>query len=92
MVCVDLVRLFNKTSNIRAIVLFRDSPRGEAAMTKAEIRRAEDEIVRELKRVAEESPQTARLDVDFKRDWAYGNVGLENEKITREQVEKTVKE
>jgi|GEM_PF-5651139 len=60
-------------------------------MTKAEIRRAEDEIVREMKRVAEESPQTTRPDLDFKRDWAYGNAGLENEKITREQVKKTIK-
>jgi hypothetical protein len=61
-------------------------------MTKAEIRRAEEDVVRELKRVVDENPQAAHPDLDFKRDWAYGNVGLEDEKITREQVEKTIKE
>lgn len=61
-------------------------------MTKAEIRQAEEKVVREMKRIAEESPQTAHPDVNFKRDWAYGNAGLENEKITREQVEKTIKD
>ncbi len=61
-------------------------------MTKAEIRQAEDQIVREMKRIASESPQTACPDLEFRRDWAYGNAGLENEKITREQVDKTIKE
>ena len=61
-------------------------------MTKAEIRQAEERIVREMKRVAEENPLRACPDLDFKRDWAYGNAGLENDKITREQVEKTIKE
>jgi hypothetical protein len=30
--------------------------------------------------------------VQFKRDWAYGNAGLENETITREQVNEIIKE
>ena len=58
-------------------------------MTKAEIRMAEERIINEMKRIAQES--TATPDLDFKRDWAYGNAGLENEKITRAQVDQAIK-
>jgi hypothetical protein len=61
-------------------------------MTKAEIRAAEDRIVNEMKRIAHEVPSTTTPDLEFKRDWAYGNAGLENEKITRQQVDQTIKE
>ena len=61
-------------------------------MTKAEIRTAEERVVNEMKRIARESPDTATPNLDFKRDWAYGNAGLENDKITREQVDATIKE
>jgi hypothetical protein len=63
----------------------------EDTMTKAEIRMAEERIINEMKRIAHESPSTATPDLDFKRDWAYGNAGLENEKITREQVDQAIK-
>ena len=49
-------------------------------MTKSEIRAFEDRVVSEMKRIAHESPQTATPDLEFKRDWAFGNAGLENEK------------
>jgi hypothetical protein len=61
-------------------------------MTEREIRAAEEHIVSEMKRIAIESPQTATPNLDFKRDWAYGNAGLENDKITREQVDETIQE
>lgn len=61
-------------------------------MTKTELHRAEEKVVCEMKQIAEERPQTKEPDVNFQRDWAFGNAGLENEKITREQVEKTIKE
>lgn len=61
-------------------------------MTKTEIRAAEERIVAEMKRIARESPDTATPNLDFKRDWAYGNAGLENDKITRKQVDETIKE
>jgi len=60
-------------------------------MTKSEIRAFEDRVVSEMKRIAHESPQTATPDLEFKRDWAFGNAGLENEKITREQVDETIR-
>ena len=61
-------------------------------MTKAEISAAEERIVTEIKRIARDSPDTATPNLDFKRDWAYGNAGLENDKITRKQVDETIKE
>jgi len=61
-------------------------------MTRAEIRIIEERIVIEMKRIAHEAPCTATPDLDFKRDWAYGNAGLENESITRQQVDQTIKE
>jgi hypothetical protein len=61
-------------------------------MTRAEIRITEQRIVNEMKWIAHEAPCTATPDLDFKRDWAYGNVGLENESITRQQVDQTIKE
>lgn len=64
----------------------------EDTMTKAEISMAEERIVNEMKRIALEAPRTATPDLDFKRDWAYGNAGLENESITRQQVNQTIKE
>lgn len=60
-------------------------------MTKSEIRAFEESVVREMKRIAHESPHTATPDLEFKRDWAFGNAGLENEKITREQVDETIR-
>jgi len=61
-------------------------------MTKEQFRQAEDNVVREMKRVADEKPETKEPSVEFKRDWAYGNAGLENEAITPEQVKKAIKE
>jgi hypothetical protein len=64
----------------------------EVTVTKAEIRIAEERIINKMKRIAHEAPFTAILDLDFKRDWAFGNVGLENDSITRQQVDQTIKE
>jgi hypothetical protein len=61
-------------------------------MTKAEFRAADDRIINEMKRIAHESPDTSTPDLHFKRDWAYGNAGLENEKITRQQVDQTIRD
>jgi hypothetical protein len=61
-------------------------------MTKTELRLAEQRIVNEMRRIAHDAPWTATPDLDFKRDWAYGNAGLENENITRQQVDQTIKD
>ena len=61
-------------------------------MTKAEMRMVEEHIINEMRRIAHQAPSTATPDLEFKRDWAYGNAGLENEKITRQQVDQTIKE
>jgi len=61
-------------------------------MTRAEVRITEERIINEMKRIALERPGTATPDLDFKRDWAYGNASLENESITRQQVDQTIKE
>ena len=50
----------------------------------------EAHVVEELKQAVREKPAIAEVTVDFKRDWAYGNAGLENESITEEQVKKVI--
>ncbi len=62
----------------------------EATVTQAQRRRAE-RVVRDLKKVAQNRPDTHHPSVTFKRDWAYGNAGIENEKITRKQVNRAIK-
>ena len=61
------------------------------AVTKAQFKRAEERAVRSMKKVVEKSPETRRPSVTFKRHWAYGNAGIENETITLSQVKKTIK-
>ncbi len=51
----------------------------------------EERIVREAREVVEKRPEVRTPSVEFKRDWAYGNAGLEDERITREQVAETIK-
>lgn len=60
-------------------------------MTKAEFQKAEKRVIQKLKRVSEKRPDTKRPNTVFKRDWAYGNAGLENDKITRQQVDRAIK-
>lgn len=51
----------------------------------------EETVVREAKQVVENRPEVRTPSVEFKRDWAYGNAGLEDERITREKVKETIK-
>ena len=51
----------------------------------------EERIVREAKEAVENRPDVRTPSVEFKRDWAYGNAGLEDERITRKQVTETIK-
>lgn len=53
---------------------------------------AEKKIISEMKRVAEQMPETTRPTVGFVRDWAYGNAGIENESITKDQVSRVIPE
>jgi hypothetical protein len=53
---------------------------------------AEDKVISQLKKVAEEMPETKQPTVHFMRDWAYGNAGIENESITRSQVQLVITE
>jgi len=52
----------------------------------------EREVVSQMKKVAEERPETKRPTTAFVRDWAYGNAGLEDERITRQQVERVIQD
>ncbi len=60
-------------------------------MTKAQFKKAEGRVVRGMKEIAKKRPETRQPSVTFKRHWAYGNAGIENEKITLSQVKKTIK-
>lgn len=52
---------------------------------------AEDKIIALARAVIAEQPGAATPDETFLRDWAYGNAGLEDERITLEQVEAVVR-
>jgi len=52
----------------------------------------EERVVRDAKKVVENRPEVKVPSLEFKRDWAFGNAGLEDERITRKQVEETIKE
>jgi hypothetical protein len=43
-------------------------------------------IVRDAQSAVMDHPEVTTPTVEFKREWAYGNAGLEDERITREQV------
>jgi len=53
---------------------------------------AEKNLVRDAKELVDTRPDIRTPSLDFKREWAFGNAGLEDERITREQVNKTIKE
>lgn len=53
---------------------------------------AERKILNDMRELAEKRPETRQPSVAFIRDWAYGNAGIEDEKITREQVETVIPE
>jgi hypothetical protein len=59
-------------------------------VTKAEFSTAEKRVVSEMQRIAQENPLTTTPSLAFKRDWAYGQCSLENEKITREDVDRII--
>jgi hypothetical protein len=52
----------------------------------------ERNLVEEARELVETRPEVRTPSVEFKRDWAYGNAGLEDERITREQVTKAIKD
>jgi hypothetical protein len=52
----------------------------------------EKSMVQEAKELVQTCPAIRTPTVEFKRDWAFGNAGLEDERITREQVEKAIKD
>ncbi|HEY0702158.1 MAG TPA: hypothetical protein VGD60_05265 [Candidatus Acidoferrales bacterium] len=53
---------------------------------------AEKRIVRDAQSIVSQHPSVGHPTIEFKRDWAYGNAGIEDARITREQVERTIKE
>lgn len=53
---------------------------------------AEEKIIACAQELIAERPETATPNREFIRDWAYGNAGLEDEKITVEQVERVLNE
>ena len=48
-------------------------------------------IVSNAREIVEKHPEISIPSVEFKRDWAFGNAGLEDETITRQQVNQTIK-
>jgi len=52
----------------------------------------EKNMVREARELVETRPDVLTPSVEFKRSWAFGNAGLEDERITREQVADIIKE
>jgi hypothetical protein len=52
----------------------------------------ERNMVREAQELVKTCPEVRTPSVEFKRDWAFGNAGLEDERITREQVAKAIKD
>lgn len=64
---------------------------GKVAKQEATMTKKEERIVREAKEAVENRPDVRTPSVEFKRDWAYGNAGLEDERITRKQVTETIK-
>ena len=65
---------------------------GGSHMSESEFREAEKQVVQQMKRIAAERPEITEPSVTFKQDWAYGNAGLEDETITREQVQSVIKD
>jgi hypothetical protein len=59
-------------------------------MTQKQLVLEEGRVIEALKAAASK-PEVREPSVNFKRDWAYGNAGLENERITRKQVNEVVK-
>ena len=51
----------------------------------------EGEVISQMREVAEKRPDTKEPDLEFLRNWAYGNAGLENDKITKQQVDRVIK-
>jgi hypothetical protein len=53
---------------------------------------AEEKIIARAQELIAERPEAATPNREFIRDWAYGNAGLEDDKITVEQVERVLNE
>jgi hypothetical protein len=48
---------------------------------------ADEKLVKQAREIYETNPTVSTPGHEFLRDWAYGNAGLEDERITVEQVE-----
>jgi hypothetical protein len=59
----------------------RKSAPGRVNMTASEA-----QVISRMRELLQERPEAAQPDQDFLRDWAFGNAGLEDERITIEQV------
>jgi hypothetical protein len=60
--------------------------RGERHMTQ------EEKVISDMNKVIREHPEAATPDHNFLRSWAFGNAGLEDERITEEQVETVLRQ
>lgn len=52
----------------------------------------EERVSKQARELVEACPEVREPSLEFKRDWAFGNAGLEDERITREQVRGTIKD
>jgi len=52
----------------------------------------EEKVIAHAHELIAERPEAATPSQEFLRDWAYGNAGLEDERITVEQVETVLRE
>jgi hypothetical protein len=52
---------------------------------------AEEKFTTRVREIVADRPEMATPDHNFLRDWAYGNAGLEDERITIDQVESVIR-
>ncbi len=52
----------------------------------------EEKVIEQMSKLIKERPDAATPDLKFLRSWAYGNAGLEDERITEEQVETVLRD
>ena len=53
---------------------------------------AEEKVIEQMRSTYAERPEVGTPDHAFVKNWAYGNAGLEDERITEEQVERVLNE
>ncbi len=51
-----------------------------------------EKLVKKMQRITRNQPTTRKASLQFVRQWAFGNAGIENPSITEEVVERAIQE